>query len=229
MKNLVSKIEKAKKVELKKSLTDLKKYDSVSEFLKFAYYRDKFTKRELKAVELMKIGQFRSELKNKLTTHINKRFDSQINEVLSLESKVLKIIGVRVDVNWCKSATWGANPTAEAWITFINASGYRETEYLKSHSVSGCGYDKESTAVAEALNQSEVLKANLYAYANRPMNKNKTLNEIFGYGSGYGILPRFEGGVGSNCYTSIFAKLKLNFRKTASGKMFDQFRSEVTK
>lgn len=229
MKNLVSKIEKAKKVELKKSLTDLKKYDSVSEFLKFAYYRDKFTKRELKAVELMKIGQFRTELKNKLTAHINKRFDSQISEILSLESKVLKIDSIRVDVNWCKSSTWGANPTAEAWITYINASGHRETEYLKSRSISGCGYDKESTAVAEALNQSEVLKANLYAYANRPMNKNKTLNEILGYGSGYGILPRFEGGVGSNCYTSIFAKLKLNFRKTASGKMFDQFRAEATK
>lgn len=229
MKNLVSKIEKAKKVELKKSLTDLKRYDSVSEFLKFAYYRDKFTKRELKAVELMKITEFRSVLKNKLTNHINKRFDSQISEVLSLESKVLKILSVRVDVNWCKSSTWGANPTAEAWITFINDSGSRETEYLKSRSISGCGYDKESTAVAEALNQSEVLKANLYAYANRPMNKGKELREIFGYGSGYGELPCFEGGVGTSCYNSIFAKLKLDFRNTASGKMFDQFRAEAIK
>lgn len=229
MKNLVSKIEKAKKVELKKSLTDLKEYNSVSEFLKFAYYRDKFTKRELKAVELMKITEFRTELKNKLTAHINKRFDSQISEVLSLESKVLKIDSIRVDVNWVKSSMWGENPTAEAWITYKNASGNTETEYLKSRSVSGCGYDKESTAVAKALNQSEVLKANLYAYANRPMNNNKTLEQIFGYGSGYGILPSFSGGVGSNCYTSIFAKLKLNFRKTASGKMFDQFRAEATK
>jgi len=227
MKNLIKKIELSKKVELKKSLASLREYNSVSEFLNYAYYRNLFTKPQLKKVEQMTIGQFRTELKTKLTAHIVKRFDDKINEVLSLESKVLKIVSVRVDVNWCKSSTWGANPTAEAWITFINASGHRETEYLKSRSISGCGYDKESTAVAEALNQSEVLKANLYAYANRPMNKGKELREIFGYGSGYGELPRFEGGVGTSCYTSIFDKLKLDFKNTASSKMFDQYRAEA--
>ncbi len=227
MKNLIKKIELAKKSELKQSLSKLSEYTSIEDYLRFAYYRDRFTKPQLKKVEQMTIGQFRTELKTKLTAHITKRFDAKIEEVLSLQDKAFKIVSVRVDVDWVKSSMWGKNPTATAWITYKNASGNTETEYLKSRSISGCGYDKESTAVAEALNQSEVLKANLYAYANRPMNKGKELREIFGYGSGYRELPSFEVGVGTSCYTSIFAKLKLDFKNTASSKMFDQYRAEA--
>lgn len=52
---------------------------------------------------------------------------------------------IRIDVNWKKNQTWGANPTAEIWTD----------EYLgESSSVGGCGYDKESTAIAEPFNRS---------------------------------------------------------------------------
>jgi len=53
-----------------------------------------------------------------------------------------------------------------------------------------------------------------------------SLREIFGYGSGYRVLPYFEGGVGVSCYPEIFKKIGFNFRQTASGKHFDAF--EVT-
>lgn len=53
---------------------------------------------------------------------------------------------IRIDVNWKKNRTWGANPTAEVWAG----------EYLgESRSVGGCGYDKESTAIAEPFNRSK--------------------------------------------------------------------------
>ena len=53
------------------------------------------------------------------------------------------------------------------------------------------------------------------------------VNELFGYGAGYGILPYFEGGVGVSCYPKIFEKIGFNFRQTGNGKMYDSF--EVTK
>ena len=60
--------------------------------------------------------------------------------------------------------------------------------------------------------------------------KDKTKNaklknhEVFGYGSGYGILPSFEGGVGVSCYDRIFNKIGYKFETIASGKNFDVFK-----
>ena len=57
--------------------------------------------------------------------------------------------GINISVEWHRSAMWGYNPSATV------AADYRRT-YGKA---SGCGYDKESAAVAEALNANpEALK-----------------------------------------------------------------------
>jgi hypothetical protein len=125
---------------------------------------------------------------------------------------------IRISVEWKTSRTWGANPTAE--ICVIGQGRY----YGKA---SGCGYDKLSTSVAEALNQSNsVLKALYLAKAKKP---NKTNRDLFGYGSGYGVLPSFEGGVGVSCYPSIFKAAGFKFTTTGSGKMFDSFYVEPLK
>lgn len=121
-----------------------------------------------------------------------------------------------IQVEWKKSQTWGANPRGE---------GYDYTGRYDSGSVGGCGYDKLSTAVANVLNQSKPLLKALYL--EREKDLITPLRELFGYGSGYGILPRIEGGVGVSCYPEIFKKIGFNFRQTANGKMFDAF--EVTK
>jgi hypothetical protein len=61
--------------------------------------------------------------------------------------------------------------------------------------------------------------------------KHKLTNrELFGYGSGYGILPNFEGGVGVSCYDRIFNAIGYEFKTVSSGKTFDVYRiSKVTK
>lgn len=47
--------------------------------------------------------------------------------------------------------------------------------------------------------------------------------DLFGYGSGYGILPYFEGGVGVSCFESILNKCGYTLTACNSGKMFDYY------
>ena len=123
----------------------------------------------------------------------------------------LKFISVAVD--WVKSRTWGSNPHAEI---VTNSGTFRGT-------ASGCGYDKESAAIAEALNQCNsalkplcVLKEN--GLKSGFSDKSDTCtgrsnHNICGYGSGYNAIPNFEGGVGSDCFWHIFKKCGFDVRE----------------
>lgn len=114
---------------------------------------------------------------------------------------------ISISVDWVRSRTWGYNPHVEI---HTNTGYYTGT-------ASGCGYDKESVAIAEALNQCDsVLKA-LYTLKEKGLragksDKSKTSScgrsngEICGCGAGYGAIPYFEGGVGASCFWSIFEK-----------------------
>jgi hypothetical protein len=144
-----------------------------------------------------------------------KNIQSKLNHLLEIE-QAADFKYFNISVEWKRSATWGANP---------RANSYDYNGRYDSGSVGGCGYDKLSTAVANVLNQSSALLKALYL--EREKDTESKLQAVYGYGSGYGILPRFEGGVGVSCYPSIFDKIGFTFRQTASGKSFDAF--EVTK
>lgn len=114
---------------------------------------------------------------------------------------------ISISVDWVRSRTWGYNPHAEA----------RTNTGVFTGTASGCGYDKESAAIADALNQCDsVLKA-LYTLKEEGLraglsDKSKTAacgrsnGDICGYGAGYGAIPYFEGGVGASCFWSILKK-----------------------
>lgn len=142
-------------------------------------------------------------------------------------SKSGVLIDAKINVEWTKSRTWGANPSAECWYSY-ELDGRTHSGYVKSGSVSGCGYDKLSTAVAYCLNQiNEVLKPMYLAKDKANFASAKSQGEanqsIFGYGSGYGILPSIEGGVGVSCYDRIFNAIGYEFKSLTSGKMFDSY------
>ena len=80
-------------------------------------------------------------------------------------------------------------------------------------SITGCGYCKESTATAQLLNQNETIMKRLYKAKNKKATAKN--NDLLGYGSGYGILPSFEGGVGVSCHVRILEKL--GYKVTQSG------------
>lgn len=132
-------------------------------------------------------------------------------------------------MEWKRSRMWGSNPSAECWYSFKDAAGQYNSGYCVSGSIGGGGYDKGSTAVANVLNQiNEVLKP-LYAKKDKhikgiaPNRQNEAHRDLFGYGSGYGILPSIEGGVGVSCYPKIFESIGYKFSTQASGKTFDVY------
>jgi hypothetical protein len=227
MKNLIFKINRESKKELKKALLFNSEYNTKESFLNLAYYRNLFTKSELSKIDNVTFADFKRSLKSKITAREEKRRTEKVLEVLAVQNKTFKILEIKIQTEWKKSPTWGANPSTEIWVSFVNAKGYRDTEYFKSGAVTGCGFDKLSTSISNALNQSDVLKANLYAVANKAKNQKLTNAQIFGYGSGYGILPYFEGGCGVSTYRDIFNAIGLKFESVASGKTFDIHR--VTK
>ena len=134
-----------------------------------------------------------------------KRFE-RVNEVEEVEAPA----AVSVVVEWHKSRTWGMNPRARVAAERVATYG----------SASGCGYDKESAAIASAMNQNpETLKI-LYDHAEA--------GGVFPYGVDvWAGLPSFAGGCGVSCFYSIFEACGYTFRKVASGEMFDVY--EITR
>ena len=115
---------------------------------------------------------------------------------------------INICVEWAKSRTWGYNPTAEIWVN--DGLGYTKG------SASGCGYDKGSAAIASAVyNRASIVKI-LCELKEKALRKERTIDKsksactgidnrnAVGYGSGCGVIPRLEGGVGTSCFLSIF-------------------------
>lgn len=130
----------------------------------------------------------------------------RVHEVEEVEAPA----AASVVVEWHKSQTWGMNPRARVAAERVATYG----------SASGCGYDKQSAAIASAFNQNpEILKI-LYDHAEA--------GEAFPYGVHvWAGLPSFDGGCGVSCFYSIFEACGYTFRQVASGKMFDVY--EITR
>ena len=88
-----------------------------------------------------------------------------------------------------------------------------DTIRIEGKYTGGWGYDKLSTAIAEVLNQYQPLMKLMYNYIDDKMFEEGSLtinnHKVLGYGSGYGILPYFESGVGVSSFYTIFDNLGL--------------------
>ena len=157
-------------------------------------------------------------LYKKALKEINKTYLKEFERVERAES-VEPSPFIEICVNWKDSRTWGANPLAEV---------RTNKNLFESSRVTGCGYDKRSTATADALNQSAQVKAVLFNILEKqpqkviknilcqhtkhhkadPTATDYQSRHIFGYGvfAGWYKLPRFEGGVGFSCHRSILER-----------------------
>jgi hypothetical protein len=162
-----------------------------------------------------KIDSFKSleDAKSYILSRIDKKLQKTIKakrEKLEAVSDAPEFHSMEVSVEWSRSY----NPRANG------RDGYGVYD---SGLIGGAGYDKLSTAVAEVLNQSNSLLKLLYIEKENSANVLKKNHDLFGYGSGYGLLPAIEGGVGVSCYDRIFEKVGVTFRKVAYGKNFDAY------
>lgn len=132
------------------------------------------------------------------------------------------IRSLSIALTWHRSSVWGYNPIAEA------VGDYRRT----TGKASGCGYDKGSAAAADALNAQPQTLRFLYDRAEAalaegadPHSKSACTgycwSGILGYGSGYSVLPYYEGGVGMSSLLDLFTRGGYSVRSAASGRLYD--------
>lgn len=158
----------------------------------------------------------RKDAENYLFARIDKKSEKQYNEIVNRYNEVMQAGAINkftISVEWKKSNTWGYNPTAEVCI--YSENGY---EFLTGKA-SGCGYDKESAAIASALNQSNAIIKMLF-----DADKKDPDNKVYGYRNAKdGFFPHISGGVGVLCYPKDFALFGLKWKNIASGKTFDSY------
>jgi len=128
---------------------------------------------------------------NKMVQTMEKERDKKLEKLTKIE-QAEDIEQIRISVEWKNSRAWGSNP-------HVVLSAYSSNNcYDAKAKASGCGYDKESQAIAEALNSINGVRKLL-------IEKLDYINEKKPYGiNQYGIIPAFSGGVGTDCFTSFF-------------------------
>ena len=133
---------------------------------------------------------------------------------INAEMNQKEVAEITISIEWRKSRMWGHNPFAEAKIRFKDGSWA-----TGSATCSGCGYDKESTVIADIFNN--FLKYKLY----RDINKvERSRDNGLPYGIYLGDYRHFSGGIGTDCYYSISEAIGGKFEKLASGKSFDAYK-----
>ena len=206
MEKLKELVKKENNKQLKKALSNLKKAKK-SELIDLWYYNEKLTKHQIEKLNNKELttSEAKEIIKNKIIKEYDKRINKDLTKIETIQKANEDITNINISINWVKSPTWGYNPHATA--TTSNGD-------ITEGRASGCGYDKESAAIAEALNKNNNILKLLYIYKNKKItSKNNNSHDILGYGSGYGVLPYFEGGVGTSSLMNIFKKLGYNIQE----------------
>ena len=144
----------------------------------------------------MKAKKAREEAKN----------TAQRLEALALAESCKLPESVNISVEFTRSRTWGSIPhatiTAEQRRTFGTASG--------------CGYDKESAAIASAMNQNPEVMRILYDHAESGEGFPYSVHTFAG-------LPSFDGGCGVSCFRSVFEACGYEWRQVGNDKTFNAY------
>ena len=187
--------------------------------------------------EITKVGKMEIATKAMSKKEIKDFIDSQVNHYgLTIEKNYRKICNklteednliyskknqkpvqeIIISIEWKKSAMWGYNPRAESKVSFFDGTFERRSGYT----CSGCGYDKESTVIAQIFN--DFLIYRLYNLQGR-----KKAIEKIPYGAYVDFKKnwiRFNGGVGTSCYYGLSEALGGSFERVSSGDSFDVFK-----
>lgn len=111
---------------------------------------------------------------------------------------------VNISVEFVRSRVWGWNPC-------VTVTAERRRAFGRA---SGCGYDKESAAIAYAFNDNLEIMRILYDHAEA--------GEPFPYAvHTFAGLPSFDGGWGVSCFRDIFEACGYEWKQTASGNTFN--------
>lgn len=173
------------------------------------YYLTDLRKQQLEDGEITKTKAIEIATK-KATKENTKRLENVLKHIENVE-QAIETNEIHIIVEWkTYNRTYG-NKNASAKI-YVKGSG---TFY--GHA-GGYGYDKESSAIANAFNQSNSALKILYNMKENALktDKNATNESACGYGAGYGATPYFAGGVGVNCFIWILKSAGFTCTETHS-------------
>jgi len=144
---------------------------------------------------------------------------------IEAEKNQKPVDSLSITIEWKSSRTWGSNPHAEARVSFKDGTFERRTGYTAS----GCGYDKESTVIAEIFN--DFLKYKLWGKTDEECKRSDRDWKAEGrapYGISGGTYQdhqyrSFSGGIGTDCYYRIAEFIGGKLKKIASGRTFDVY------
>ena len=205
--NLKNEIKKYEAESVRKFAENLKKM-TVADVLGSWSMREYLTPKAFEALkaldgaEKLPVG-----IAEKMTTKKARKAEKLTAERLGKLAEVEGVeapAAVSVSVEWVPSKMWGYNP--HATVTADKCRTYGRA--------SGCGYDKESAAIASAFNSNPEIMRILYDHAER--------GEAFPYSvHTFAGLPSFDGGCGVSCFERVFDACGYEWRQTGSGKRFN--------
>lgn len=203
-KKLMNDILKHEEVELAKTEKAIRDM-TAGEVLGSWYYKSLCTPKVFEAVKALDAGEKLGD--DLIAKMMRKRAREEAKSTKIRIDKLNKAEGAAdvqqftVTVEWVKSRTWGKNPHATVY----------GRNFITKDFASGCGYDKESAAIAGAFNDNPEVMRILYKHLENNGND-------FPYGVHvYGGLVSFDGGCGVSTFYNIFDALGYEFKQVVSG------------
>lgn len=177
------------------------------------YYRNRMTPAALRmAQETDPAEPLPVKVREKMVSRFQRENESDRQKYLHKLERAANAPELRdltVCVEWAKSRTWGANPTAT--VTVNDSHHYETTGHA-----SGCGYDKESAAIASAMNANAAVLRILYTHAEKG---GKFAYSVYTFAG----LPYFDGGCGVSCFRNVFEGCGYEWRDLVHRKTFDSY------
>jgi len=163
---------------------------------------------------------------------VNNRIKKEI-ALIAEHQQQKPVKSMTINIEYKKSRTWGSCPRASALIAYQDGTFHRTGAIYYA---SGCGYDKESTVIANIFN--DYLRYKLYQ-VHKPKagyyfngTEHSAPYGIYYYDGGYKspkvgdyyhTKPNYNEGVGTECYFKIAEFIGGKFERVASGGTFDAY------
>lgn len=164
------------------------------------------------------------KMKTLTERQIKNREAKKQKEIEALKNQ-REIQELTITVEWKKSNTWGMNPHASVNVVYkAGQERYTRDEGFKA---SGCGYDKESTVIAEIFNKYlryKLFKLDLTKAYHGSLDNRATQTLPYGIANYPNCTPHYAGGVGTSCYYDISKAIGGTFENVANGKNFGVFK-----
>jgi hypothetical protein len=185
---------------------------------------------ELRDLSKLTLKRIAAKIKPRYTPEekeLRRKARSEAREAAKEEARIASekaqkpVKQIKITIEWKKSRTWGNNPACVAEVTYLDG-GFEESP---TYRCSGCGYDKESTVIADVFNN--YLKYKLWQLTPEQRKggngSNDEGNAPYGISLYRGNWMSFSGGIGTSCYYAISEYLGGKFERISSGKTFDVY------